>query len=147
MEGPERDDEWQVARTLVTVVKGHLPKRVRNLNPYPILIPQRRPLANVFQVDPSQIRGEKDLVLKPSNPGVIEVDVHANWITLLCGLPEAQRTHPQRRLTPAQDRRISYQFETSHLVLYSRPCQRIMAGGGGSKGSRKDCIRHSIGPL
>lgn len=51
------------------------------MNPYPVLIPQRRPLANVFQVDPSQIRGEKDLVLKASDPGVVEVDVQASHIT------------------------------------------------------------------
>ncbi|KAE8296865.1 hypothetical protein D5F01_LYC05635 [Larimichthys crocea] len=81
VEGPERDDEWQVARTVVQVVKGHLPIRVCNMNPYPVLILQRRPLANVFQVDPSQIRGEKDLVLKASDPGVVEVDVQASHIT------------------------------------------------------------------
>lgn len=45
-----------------------------------ILIPQRRPLANVFQVDPRQIRGEKDLVLKTLDPGVVEVDVQTNHI-------------------------------------------------------------------
>ncbi|KAF3858975.1 hypothetical protein F7725_021374 [Dissostichus mawsoni] len=75
VEGPERDDEWQVARTVAWVVKGRLPIRVCNPNPYPVTIPQRRPLANVFQVEPSQIRGEKDLVLKISDPGVVEVDV------------------------------------------------------------------------
>ncbi|KAF3838362.1 hypothetical protein F7725_010130, partial [Dissostichus mawsoni] len=75
VEGPERDDEWQVARTVAWVVKGRLPIRVCNPNPYPVTIPQRRPLANVFQVEPSQIRGEKDLVLKTSDPGVVEVDV------------------------------------------------------------------------
>lgn len=48
VEGPDRD--WQVARSLVQVVKGRFPIRVRNVNPYPVLIPQRRPLANVFQV-------------------------------------------------------------------------------------------------
>ncbi|XDV20421.1 hypothetical protein PO909_025751 [Leuciscus waleckii] len=81
VESPERDDEWQVARTVTTVVKGRLPIRVRNLNPYPILIPQRRPLANVFQVDPRQIRGEKDLVLKTLDPGEVEVDVQTNHIS------------------------------------------------------------------
>lgn len=80
VESPERDDEWQVARTVTTVVKGRLPIRVRNLNPYPILIPQRRPLANIFQVDPRQIRGERDLVLKTVDPGVVEVDVQTNHI-------------------------------------------------------------------
>ncbi|KAF3836716.1 hypothetical protein F7725_004180 [Dissostichus mawsoni] len=75
VEGPERDDEWQVARTVAWVVKGRLPIRVCNPNPYPVTMPQRRPLANVFQVEPSQIRGEKDLLLKTSDPGVVEVDV------------------------------------------------------------------------
>ncbi|KAK1887887.1 Gypsy retrotransposon integrase-like protein 1 [Dissostichus eleginoides] len=75
VEGPERDDEWQVARTVAWVVKGRLPIRVCNPNPYPVTIPQRRSLANVFQVEPSQIWGEKDLVLKTSDPGVVEVDV------------------------------------------------------------------------
>ncbi|XP_062416225.1 uncharacterized protein LOC134107905 [Pungitius pungitius] len=81
VEGPERDDEWQVARTVTTVVKGRLSIRVRNLNPYPVLIPQRRPLANVFQVDPKQIRGEKDLVLRTVDPGVVEVAVQTNHIS------------------------------------------------------------------
>ena len=82
MEGPERDDEWQVARTVAWVVKGWLPIRVCNPNPYPVIIPQRRLLANVFQVEPSQIRGEKDLVLKTSDPGVVEVDVQVNRVTV-----------------------------------------------------------------
>ncbi|KAF3854249.1 hypothetical protein F7725_022304, partial [Dissostichus mawsoni] len=81
VEGPERDDEWQVA-TITWVVKGRLPIRVCNPNPYPVTIPQRRPLANVFQVEPSQIRGEKDLVLKTSDPGVVEVDVQVNRATV-----------------------------------------------------------------
>lgn len=82
VEGPERDDEWQVARTVTRVVRGRLPIRVCNLNPYPILIPQRRPLAHVIQVDPTQIHGEKDLVLKASDPSVVEVDVQVNHINL-----------------------------------------------------------------
>ena len=64
------------------MTRGRLPIGVCNLNASTILIPQGRPLANVFQVDPNQIQGEKDLVLKPSNPGLVEVDVQVNQITL-----------------------------------------------------------------
>lgn len=55
VEVPERGEEWHVAQTVAWVVKGCLPIRVGNLNPYTILIPQWRPFANVFQVDPSHI--------------------------------------------------------------------------------------------
>lgn len=82
VEGPEWNYRWQVAWVVLQVVKGCLPIRVRNVNPYTVLIPQQRPLANVFQVDPNQIWGEKDLVLKTSEQGVVEVDVQASQIAI-----------------------------------------------------------------
>ena len=64
---------WQVARAVVRVQGGRLPLRLLNLNPYPLELPRRRPLANVTPLDPIQICGELDLELHPQGPGEVEV--------------------------------------------------------------------------
>lgn len=91
VEGLEQDGEWQVGRSIAWVVKGRLPVRVRNVNPYPVEMPQRCPLANVFQVDPGQVQGEMDLVLTALDVGVVEVDVQKNQMT-------TEVDHPVNRL-------------------------------------------------
>lgn len=60
---------WQVARAVVRVQGGRLPLRLLNLNPYPLELPRRRPLANITPLDPIQICGDQDLVLCPQGPG------------------------------------------------------------------------------
>lgn len=67
--------EWQVARTVVRVQDGRFPLRLLNLQPYPLELPRRRPLATVTPLDPTQVCGEKDLILREQRPGEVEVDV------------------------------------------------------------------------
>lgn len=69
VEGTGDDEPWHVARTLATVKEGKVPICVKNVNPFPVIIPQH-PLASVYQV-----HGEKELVLRSDQPGTVEVDV------------------------------------------------------------------------
>lgn len=64
-----------MARTLAIIKEGKVPIRVKNVNPFPVIVPQRRPLASVYQVLPNDIHGEKELVLRSDQPGTVEVDV------------------------------------------------------------------------
>lgn len=61
VEGIGEGHQWQIARTLAEMKSGKVPIRVKNVNPYPVLIPQRRPLASVHHINPCH--GEKELVL------------------------------------------------------------------------------------
>ena len=62
---------------VIRVQGGRLPLRLLNLNPYPLELPRRRPLANVTPLDPIQIGGELDLELHPQGPGEVEVPVRS----------------------------------------------------------------------
>ncbi|RVE56965.1 hypothetical protein OJAV_G00211450, partial [Oryzias javanicus] len=65
----------EIARTLVTVDHGRLPMRVRNLNPFPVVMSRFQKLANVCSVNPEDIRGCKEVSLCEVSPGVVEVAV------------------------------------------------------------------------
>lgn len=67
--------EWCIARSVGVVQGGKVPLRVCNPNPFPLELPQRRPLAVVTQIDPRDIQGRSRLVLRNPEPQVVEVDV------------------------------------------------------------------------
>lgn len=87
VEGISDEEQWHVAKTLAIIKNGKVPIRIKNVNPFPIVVPQRRPLASVYQVFPSDVHGEKELVLHTDQPGMVEVDVQNVQL-----LPEAE--HP-----------------------------------------------------
>lgn len=72
---PNDDQEWRVARTLSWVRSGRVPLRVCNPHPFSVELPQRRALATVSQVDPSDVQTEEELVLISSGPSTVEVGV------------------------------------------------------------------------
>lgn len=76
VEGTGEESEWQVARTLSHIKRGKVPLRIKNVNPYPVTIPQRYPLAYVFQVCPQQVHGERELAVRFTDPRTVEVNVH-----------------------------------------------------------------------
>jgi len=67
------EEQWQVARTLATMKNGKVPNRIKNVNPYPVLVPQRRPLASVYQVDPTEVHGEKEMIIRAADHGTVDV--------------------------------------------------------------------------
>ena len=67
--------EWRVARSLSWTRGGRVPLRICNPNPFPLELPQRRPLATVTQVDPRDVQGRSKLVLRNTGPQIVEVDV------------------------------------------------------------------------
>lgn len=69
------DQEWRVARTLSWVRGGRVPVRVCNPHPFSLELPQRRAIAAVSQVDSRDVRTEEELVLTPSGPSAVEVEV------------------------------------------------------------------------
>lgn len=64
-----------MARPLAVIKDGKVPIRVKNVNPFPVVMPPRCPLASVYQVQPSVVHGEKQLVLCTDQPVTVEVDV------------------------------------------------------------------------
>ncbi|KAL2087264.1 hypothetical protein ACEWY4_018323 [Coilia grayii] len=69
------DNEWRVARTLSWLHQGKLAIRLCNPNPFPVQLPQGRPLATVVQVATDEVRGQSELVLTSPEPAVVEVAV------------------------------------------------------------------------
>ncbi|KAL7862813.1 hypothetical protein SRHO_G00117970 [Serrasalmus rhombeus] len=84
----------EVARSLTTVHRGHIPVRVRNLNPYPVSMYRHQKLARVSMIDPQQVREQEDVVLTEVGSGVVEVGI-------------------------VQDRRFPYQLSSSGAEWYS----------------------------
>ncbi|XP_041961507.1 uncharacterized protein LOC121719796 [Alosa sapidissima] len=67
--------EWRVARSVSWTQGGKVPLRICNPNPFPLELPQRRPLASVSQIDQQDILTQSRLVLRNAGPHVIEVDI------------------------------------------------------------------------
>ncbi|CAL9703600.1 unnamed protein product [Knipowitschia caucasica] len=63
----------EVARALVTVGKGRIPVRLRNVHPYAVQLSRFQRLATVTAIDPDSIRDGKELSLVEVDPGVVEV--------------------------------------------------------------------------
>uniref|UniRef100_A0AAV2L2A8 Uncharacterized protein n=1 Tax=Knipowitschia caucasica TaxID=637954 RepID=A0AAV2L2A8_KNICA len=63
----------EVARALVTVGKGRIPVRLRNIHPYAVQLSRFQRLATVTAIDPDSIRDGKELSLVEVDPGVVEV--------------------------------------------------------------------------
>ena len=96
---------WRVARTLTWTRGGKVPVRICNPQLFPMLLPHRHALATVTSVDPSDVQGRNQLVLRDSTPGVVEVDVRP-----VCEGP-ARETPPHGRenaeLLPGQSEQFS----------------------------------------
>ncbi|KAJ8398044.1 hypothetical protein AAFF_G00431210 [Aldrovandia affinis] len=73
----ETNYEWQAARVVGRMQQGKVPLHVCNPNPYPVELPQRRPLASVSQLGPKDVQVQRELVLRSKEPHVVEVDVCA----------------------------------------------------------------------
>ncbi|XP_062374615.1 uncharacterized protein LOC134062574 isoform X2 [Sardina pilchardus] len=71
--GEER--EWRIGRSVVQLKAGKLPLLVCNPHPYPVELPHRKPIALVTQIDPNDVQGQKQLVLRPVGGCEVEVDV------------------------------------------------------------------------
>ncbi|KAL7837443.1 hypothetical protein SRHO_G00271540 [Serrasalmus rhombeus] len=65
----------EVARSLTTVHRGHIPVKVRNLMPYPVSMYRHQKLARVSMIDPQQVREQEDVVLTEVGSGVVEVGI------------------------------------------------------------------------
>ncbi|KAJ8356902.1 hypothetical protein SKAU_G00196960 [Synaphobranchus kaupii] len=75
VEAVEEPADWCVGRSLVRVQEGKVPLRLVNVHPYPIHVPSRRPLAIISVIEPSQVQGGRDMVLRAPRPGMVEVGV------------------------------------------------------------------------
>lgn len=73
---PDDDSEWRVGRTLATMAEGKVPCRICTPNPYPVEVPQRKPVAQVSEVGEVDIR--KELVLNSIAADTVEVSVQ--WL-------------------------------------------------------------------
>lgn len=71
---PDSDFEWRVDG-------GRVPFRICNPNPYPVEVPQRQPLAQVFEVTKGDIQGEQELVLNSDEADVVEVSIRRAGVT------------------------------------------------------------------
>lgn len=61
VEKMDEETTWQVAHTVVEMVKNKIPIRVCNPHPYSIEIQQRQPLAKVCCILPDQIYGNGEV--------------------------------------------------------------------------------------
>lgn len=77
VEGINDEEQWHVAKTLAHIKDGKVPIRIKNVNPFPIVVPQRRPLASVYQVNTSDVHGERELVLRADESGTVDVDIQS----------------------------------------------------------------------
>lgn len=71
------DHEWRVARTLGWLHQGRIAVCLCNPNPFPVQLPQGRPLAAVVQVSPEDVQGRREMVLTSPRPTVVEVAVQS----------------------------------------------------------------------
>lgn len=88
---PDSSSDWCVARTVTTLQGGQVACRVCNPNPYPVEVLQRQPLAEVTEVAPSDVQGERELVLHSVTTGVVEVEVRQIGVI---GGDDAAALHP-----------------------------------------------------
>lgn len=65
----------EVARVLATVHRGRIPVRVRNTQPYPVMVHRHQGLAQVTSIQAHQVREGRDIRCTMVSPGVIEVGV------------------------------------------------------------------------
>ena len=61
-------------------------------------------------------------------------------ISLLRRRPSLEQYHHQRRVSPATSRRNTEVTGRCPLLLYSRPCQRLLASGTRSRIATQDCL-------
>ncbi|KAK7925039.1 hypothetical protein WMY93_007349 [Mugilogobius chulae] len=69
----EGGESVEVARALVTVGRGRIPVRVRNVRPYALTLSRFQRLATVSAINPDSVRNGKELSMAEVGPGVIEV--------------------------------------------------------------------------
>ena len=110
VEDPGKGTAWQVARSVVRVQGGKLPLRLLNLNPYPLDLPMRRPLATVTFLEPTQICGEKDLVLHVTPQREVELDVQTIQLQT--------DGHPQVDLPPVEGLESEQQLRLETLLTH-----------------------------
>lgn len=62
-----------MARALVTVGRGQIPLRVRNLKSYAVHLRRFQKQAMVAAVDPGSVKEEQELSMVKGSPGVVKV--------------------------------------------------------------------------
>lgn len=93
---------------------GRFPSALKFFNPFPVVVPPRHPLASVYQVHPSDVHGEKELVLRTDQPGTVDVDVQNTQRSLL-EVKGSLRMNSRKRTNFSIDG-----------VRYLQPMKRIM---------------------